>query len=1654
MDVSFDYDVPFIHSVEVLDPGYNLDTLPTSSQNMAGEDIFLRVNGSNFGSATAERSIRISRVPEYAKPEDHVWQGFNINEFTETGHTSLVFKLKEGEGSDLRLLLRIQGQEPSNNFMPHSSLFDGSRLPTLLVDGNKWPSRLHSDGSVIQTKAFVRGSARTGASRHATAPSSMFAAADKDGNKALTRAEFEWACTYIPENDITEIVLSSAEDRGEGSAEDSDYDSLPDKWELANGLDPSSGRDANADTDGDGHTNLQDYIRGSCWDEQTRWNGALDFNSLDADNNDNISQDELLRAFDERTVLADQENIRISYGTPRIDKIKPSGLMREQKNDGYLWPTSGCAKFASGEYADNGKARCERLAYFTITGENFGLTQPLIVVKDEEEKTLFSRVFPCTRVESGESVSIPNCESQRSHHVLVVELPQGVGIATVEVRARDVNTPYFGPSNDYVLSQPFDSLDRRRRLATVNHDDQVSMFTRVSNFLRFKYSAPDILDTRFGPDIDSASQSGVIGAIGSVKMGEALGIPHRFYLLGQNFGETASLVSELRPLANARGVDMVIPLSRRTLVTELGKVLDKNGDDFKCKRRPQPEPTDMEWEKCKKEGTWQETDCFTIYRHTTRSDSVWETARSSEPYCPKHFIDAAGVLHPYKCYGADPNTQNGVCKMEDDRAVNVTFVSRDTKKPTPCLDAKWHPHTIHPWRYTGQPLLSCIAPPTTVGRKDIRIIVATKERQMEIPLDSRCFEGYYGQIGEFCVECWNYLTRHPNIPDTTEQVFAAKCHATYDKDLGTSEPVSERGFAVLPPPMCQSGECKRDQYRDSGEYAEDPYFSDNYDAIPPVCLAKSPDADEQGVVPLLHDCAKGASPGIYCHPARVNGTIELAGGDMESLTAARSICPYIMPCEPPESCLSDGQCNHKDGYVSYYKPYFESFSEDGEKEMHCNAMHYRMPREVRGSNRDRQLFSVNIDMGIGDDELVMPCKFADCSDGTAVDYNDQVQCDLGNRSVPLEYKRSNAELAILYDQLETLKKDSKEMWEEWKGNKTKWHDGRNVSQGLEDFFVSYAVTSKHLNDDGVFENSCSQYKEDAFTDMEQYKFWWACLVHQAKACERNERVRAECLKTRDEPRFWRTGCMCYAPRCSQCNPGTHFRLDGVCEACPDQPWLIPLMMLAGAIFGTMAMRLMTKFSVNMTIINIGIDYFQVLSLFSRSKAQWPDDLKLVIKFFAIFQFDIDLAAPECLPSTGAICEVPIIGAFCKLKGWINFERKWFMKVSLPFIGGGFVAIAMMYLGMKRWIKRCRQAKHLTKQEVRAIRVKELPLCTQVVSMINTLIYFLYLGICRAALSIFNCIDTKPITGRKYLAAEPMQECYIPGGVQQRLHPWAIGVLCLYCIGFPAYIATLFRMKREKIIADQTMRAHGRGDDPSVNKNYGVRKMFGKLYYPYRPTKYWWALIIIWKKFFVVLFGIMFRDFPTFQMAITLFVVFLAFSAHVDNDPFMGMIEKAEIIRTEAEETILREIKKLERAQLLVRINGKAYYQLMHSMRVQIDEQEAIMSKHHNSPFNYNTIESVFLMTSCVVVLAGIMFDSDWILERIVVPEYEIRGKVISYPRHVPGDILRRILRRRIHSRMPRGGEAAANKPSAHVGTRESEHFQNSWHGCQKYSGRA
>jgi pectate lyase len=44
---------------------------------------------------------------------------------------------------------------------------------------------------------------------------------------------------------------------------DSDHDGMPDEWEKKYGLDPNDPSDAAKDLDGDGYTNLEEYLNGT-----------------------------------------------------------------------------------------------------------------------------------------------------------------------------------------------------------------------------------------------------------------------------------------------------------------------------------------------------------------------------------------------------------------------------------------------------------------------------------------------------------------------------------------------------------------------------------------------------------------------------------------------------------------------------------------------------------------------------------------------------------------------------------------------------------------------------------------------------------------------------------------------------------------------------------------------------------------------------------------------------------------------------------------------------------------------------------------------------------------------------------------------------------------------------------------------------------------------------------------------------------------------------------------------------------------------------------------------------------------------------------------------------------------------------------------------
>jgi hypothetical protein len=66
----------------------------------------------------------------------------------------------------------------------------------------------------------------------------------------------------------TDLVSLGVGDSGYGvlpdasrpSGFDTDRDGMPDAWETASSLDPSDGDDQNGDADGDGYTNLEEYL--------------------------------------------------------------------------------------------------------------------------------------------------------------------------------------------------------------------------------------------------------------------------------------------------------------------------------------------------------------------------------------------------------------------------------------------------------------------------------------------------------------------------------------------------------------------------------------------------------------------------------------------------------------------------------------------------------------------------------------------------------------------------------------------------------------------------------------------------------------------------------------------------------------------------------------------------------------------------------------------------------------------------------------------------------------------------------------------------------------------------------------------------------------------------------------------------------------------------------------------------------------------------------------------------------------------------------------------------------------------------------------------------------------------------------------------------
>merc|ERR1719424_1830361 len=274
--------------------------------------------------------------------------------------------------------------------------------------------------------------------------------------------------------------------------------------------------------------------------------------------------------------------------------------------------------------------------------------------------------------------------------------------------------------------------------------------------------------------------------------------------------------------------------------------------------------------------------------------------------------------------------------------------------------------------------------------------------------------------------------------------------------------------------------------------------------------------------------------------------------------------------------------------------------------------------------------------------------------------------------------------------------------------------------------------------------------------------------------------------------------------------------------------------------------------------------------------------------------------------------------------------------------------------------------------------------SQTISMLVTLVYFLFVILTKTAVGVFNCESPEPPTGKTYMDDLPLEECWVPNGVHSRLVAPGIILFLIYCLGFPVVVGTTLYRMRDVVKEDQLLRARKRGDSYETNPHYVFRKRFGRLYYQYRPEYYWWLLVIIFRKFAICSISIVFKDNPTFQLAAALFVMFGCFALHVRFRPFLDVLESADVVKKIAMQQIRNKLHLIEKLKLFAgdNMNSAPILQLedkIEQLEHVMEREDEDIKQHHHALLNLNTLEAILLGISVLVLLAGITFDSVYII---------------------------------------------------------------------------
>ncbi|KAA0150693.1 hypothetical protein FNF29_05030 [Cafeteria roenbergensis] len=434
-------------------------------------------------------------------------------------------------------------------------------------------------------------------------------------------------------------------------------------------------------------------------------------------------------------------------------------------------------------------------------------------------------------------------------------------------------------------------------------------------------------------------------------------------------------------------------------------------------------------------------------------------------------------------------------------------------------------------------------------------------------------------------------------------------------------------------------------------------------------------------------------------------------------------------------------------------------------------------------------------------------------------------------------------------------------------------------------------------------------------------------------------------------------------RCSQCLPGEFYRINGACERCPENPWLIVALFVVVALVACVAGYVLNQRSVNVGLLAVGVDYFQVLAIFARTRVRWPAFIQQLFVALSAFNLNLELAAPECaLPE-------------------FSYVAKWFLTMFLPLAAALVLGVTFaLQLAYKRWVMGVRERSLLTTH------------AEPLVAVMVVVGVFLYLILTRTTLDVFNCSPTDPPDGDNLYMSGMLDIVCFESGTHLLLFPFAVGAAILYVAGFPVFVFAFVRRNLYSIKYDQILRA--RRIPPSSKLMPPDIKAFHsrwhRLYYLYRPGKAYWLVVILARKFLIAFAALAFRSTPTYQLAACILVLFASFTLQVRHSPYMSLSDHKGVVSAFLS---FSDGAKKQSVQARVRKNMEAFESTfdVDDTRRRGGEWAVALRAIHKAKqgatalsadlvaeqvIDYNAVELVLLGCGILVNLAGIMFLSD------------------------------------------------------------------------------